>query len=171
MIINIIGRGEGYEEGYVAEGLKWGINSWVPSLDVYFEIHPPDHPFHEKNKRELANALEYGTKCITHDREQMDKVMRAFGTDYFGSSVDWVIAMAILANATEIHLYGINMDDRGDHYEKRSCTDFWCGVAKGLGIVVVVHGNSTVMTTEDGLIYGLFEPMKRKYLANYETSM
>lgn len=26
MIINIIGRGEGYEQGYEAEGEKWGIN-------------------------------------------------------------------------------------------------------------------------------------------------
>ena len=164
MIINIIGRGEGYEQGYEAEGEKWGINYFHPSLDVLFEIHPKGHPFHEKLKSERENAEIFGTFTMFHEDMDFKGTHEYFGTDYFGSSTDWLIADALMdVDVTEIHLWGVTMDDKGDHYEKRCATDFWCGVAIGRGIKVVVHGNSTVMTTSDGLTYGTFQPMKRQF--------
>lgn len=165
MIINIIGRGEGYEQGYDAEGEKWLINYFDPRGDVLFEIHPTGHPYHEKLARERENAKLAGLQLITHNYHLHEIIEQEFKTDYLGSSADYAIALAILRQKNEIHLWGITMDDKGDHYEKRCATDFWCGVAIGRGIKVVVHGNSRVMTTEDGLTYGLFTPMSRKYIA------
>jgi len=163
MIINIIGRGSGYEQGYEAKGEKWGINYFHPSLDVLFEIHPKDHPYHEKLRRERDNAKAADMQMITYDYYLPDIIEQEFHTDYLGSSTDYAIAHAILRRKKEIHLWGVTMDDAGDHYEKRCATDFWCGVAIGRGIKVVVHGNSTVLTTSDGKIYGLFTPMSRQY--------
>ena len=107
---------------------------------------------------------------MTHKDYPFELISRFYGTDYFGSSTDWLIAHAIRQlefmsqhPAMEIHLYGVSMDDKGDHYERRCCTDFWCGVAIGRGIKVVVRGNSTVMTTSDGKQYGTFTPMSRHY--------
>ena len=161
MIINIIGRGEGYEQGYEAEGEKWLINYFDPRGDVLFEIHPKDHPFHEKLSRERENARNYGMPVLGNN--QVKLLVKQWGLDYFGSSTDILIATAIDEAFKEIHLWGVTMDDKGDHYEKRCATDFWCGVAIGRGIKVVVHGNSTVMTTSDGLTYGTFQPMKRQF--------
>ena len=163
MIINIIGRGEGYEQGYEAEGEKWLINYFHPSGDVLFEIHPVGHPYHDKLSRDRENARNYGMTLFDYTNFPYKTFMKFFGTDYFGSSTDWLLAYAVSLDAKEVHLWGVTMDDKGDHYEKRCATDFWCGVAIGRGIKVVVHGNSTVMTTEDGLTYGLFTPMSRKY--------
>lgn len=171
MIVNIIGRGEGWEDGYEAPGEHWAINYWHPKADVLFEIHPDGHPFHEKLRKERDNAVAAGTPLITHKDYPFEFISQWYGTDYFGSSTDWLIAHAIrqiqyesLHPVHEIHLWGVSMDDRGDHYEKRCATDFWCGMAMGEGIRVVVHGNSTVMTTADGKIYGLFTPMLRCYV-------
>lgn len=174
MIINIIGRGEGYEQGYEAEGEKWGINYFHPSLDVLFEIHPVGHPFHEKLARERENAKAAGIVLIDQKSwhfKDLRKYLRQNKLDYLGSSADWTIGIAIrwlhfMKGPNEIHLWGVTMDDKGDHYEKRCATDFWCGVAIGRGIKVVVHGNSRVMTTEDGKIYGLFTPMARQYISD-----
>ena len=168
MRINIVGRGSGYEQGYEAEGEKWGINYFHPSLDVLFEIHPKGHPFHEKLARERENAKAAGIEVKTQDAFFVDEIIGSFGVDDLGSSTDWALAHAIYYDQfyqgqTEIHLWGVTMDDKGDHYEKRCATDFWCGVAIGRGIKVVVHGNSTVMTTADGLTYGTFQPMKRQF--------
>lgn len=164
MRINIIGRGTGWEEGYEAPGEHWGINYFHPKADIMFEIHAPSHPFHEKLKHERANARAWGGKTVFHEDMFFVETQLYFGTDYFGSSTDWLIAYALKEyDPTEIHLYGVTMDDKGDHYEKRCCTDFWCGMAMGRDVDVVVHGNSTVMTTADGLSYGTFEPMQRRY--------
>jgi hypothetical protein len=163
MRINIIGRGEGWEEGYEAPGVHWAINYFHPKADILFEIHPESHPYHDKLAHERANARLIGIPVITQADYPLDVVMQEFGTDYLGSSTDYLIACAILYGKDEIHLYGVSMDDRGDHYEKRCATDFWCGVAIGRGIKVTVHGNSTVMTTADGLQYGTFKPMARQY--------
>lgn len=171
MRINIVGRGDGWEYGYEAPGTHWAINYWHPKADVLFEIHPESHPYHEKLAHERANAELVGTPMITHKDYPFDLISRFYGTDYFGSSTDWLIAHAIRQleyesrhPVMEIHLYGVSMDDKGDHYEKRCATDFWCGVAIGRGIKVIVHGNSTVMTTADGLQYGTFKPMTRHYV-------
>lgn len=165
MRVNILGRGEGWEDGLTADGLKWGINYFRPELDVLFEIHPVDHPYHEKLRRERENAEAAGIRIETNETCLFLKAAFLFPDeiDYFASSTDYAIAAAIFSGATEIHLYGITMDDKGDHYEKRCGTDFWCGVAIGRGVKVIVHGNSTVMTTKDGLQYGTFKPMKRSY--------
>ena len=162
MRVNVIGHGEGWEEGLDAEGAKWLINYFHPKADVLFEIHPKDHPYHEKLRRERENAEAAGIPI--EENEICQYLMERFDTDYFGSSTDYLIASAIFDNYTEIYLYGVTMDDLLDHYPKKCATDFWCGVAIGRGIKVVVHGNSTVMTTADGLTYGTFKPMSRKYV-------
>jgi len=161
MIVNIIGHGEGWQRGYDAAGEKWAINYFHPQADILFEIHPKGHPYHEKLARERENALAAGVEVIGN--LQACLLVDLYGIDYFGSSTDFLIATAISEDVDEIHLWGVTMDDQGDHYEKRCATDFWCGYAMGAGIKVEIHGNSTVMTTQDGTCYGTFKPMARQY--------
>lgn len=164
MIVNIIGRGEGWEQGYDAEGEKWNINYFHPKADIVFDLHPPGSPSYDFLARERANARAWGNKTVFHKDMLFWETMLYHGTDYFGSSIDWLIAYALKEyDVDEIHLWGITMDDP-EHYAYKCATDFWCGVAVGRGIKVVVHGNSTVMTTKDGTTYGTFEPMERRYV-------
>jgi hypothetical protein len=165
MIVHIVGKGSGWEDVLAeTEGELWFINYWHPKADILFEIHAEDHPYHEKLKREVANAKAMDIPVISSRTFDMGKAMAILDTDYFSCSPCWAIAYAILdGRIEEIHLWGCSMSDKGDHFEKRAGLDFWCGYAIGGGIKVVVHGNSTVMTTEDGLTYGTFKPMKRSY--------
>lgn len=165
MIINIIGRGDGYEQGYEAEGEKWSINYWAPQTTILFNIHPPDHEFYTKNIKDIENAIAADCRVITQDDLDMRLAMKVLNSDFFSSSVDWLIAIAILEGRTrEIHLWGCCMSDP-DHYDKRVGANYWVGYATALGIKVVIHGNSTICTNPDGLTYGLFTPMSRKYIA------
>lgn len=169
MIINIIGRGSGWEQGYEAEGEKWSINYWTPQTTRLFNIHPFDHEYYTKNIRDIENARAAGCIVVTQENFDMPLAMKVLGTDFFSSSVDWLIALAILeGKAEEIHLWGCCMSDP-DHYEKRVGTNYWIGYANALGIKVVIHGNSTICTNPDGLTYGTFTPMKRKYCATTDN--
>jgi hypothetical protein len=124
-----------------------------------------------KNIREIENAKAADCPVITQDNFDMHLAMKVLDTDFFGSSIDWLMAMAILEGQTkEIHLWGCCMSDP-EHYPKRVATNYWVGYAKGLGINVVIHGDSTICVTADGLTYGTFKPMSRKYLANSEAVM
>lgn len=164
MRVDIIGASPGFEEGLNAPGYKVGINYWHPQLDALCEIHPLDHPYNAKLAPHRENAKAAGCRLITCETFSMPVAMEVLGTDYFSCSMPWAIAWTLLnTDADEIHLWGCAMDDRGDHYEKRAGVDFWCGYAMGNGVKVHIHGNSTVMTTEDGNIYGLFIPMVRQH--------
>lgn len=162
MRINIIGAGVGHERGYKAKGFKLGINYWNHALDALIDIHAASHPFHDKLASHRANAELAGCKLITPETFNMKWAMDLTETDYHSCSLTWAILWAVLNRYEEIHLWGCGMDDRGDHYEKRAGVDYWVGYANALGVKVVVHGNSTICTTEDGLTYGTFEPMKRR---------
>jgi len=165
MKINIIGAGSGQQGGYAADGYKLGINYWHHSLDALLEIHAHSHPFHAKLADHRANAELVGCDLITADTFNMPMAMEVLGTDYFGSSLDWALAWVMLETVcNEVHIWGCCYSDAGDHLEKRAAADYWIGRAEALGIQVTIHGNSTLKTTQDGLTYGTFTPMKRKYL-------
>lgn len=90
------------------------------------------------------------------DEYPLDAVVNHFGTDYFSSSFDYAIALAIYKEYKEIHLYGINMTKTAEYAWQRPGANFWCGMAKGRRIEVVLHnrGMSSLMRTDGGLLYG-----------------
>ena len=161
-VMIVIGRSEGYEDAFSSLGEKHGINYFDPKLDMLWDIHPDGH-WGGKLMKERANAIAADMPLMTMGLYPLQDIMAEFGTDYFSSSTDYLVAWAIHNKYDRIELFGCAMDDKGDHLEKRAGLDFWCGVAIGRGIKVVVHGNSTVMTTSDGKTYGLFTPMSRHY--------
>lgn len=160
MKVNIIGKGrtwvnapkDEYSWGITQILLKRPVNTII-DMNVYDDLRWGQV---EKDEADLVRKRcgEEGITYIGLENYPIEEVMKKFDTDYFSSTVDYAIALALYMNYMDIHLYGMTMGDDSDYYKIKCGCDFWCGMVKGMGRKVTVHGTTTVMRTKDGLIYG-----------------
>jgi len=149
MIYHIIGRGNGCT-GYKGQpGIKWSCNIFRPDTDALFDIHKdaPTSPY-------IENALKNGLKVYTAANYPLSAISEFFKTDYFGCTIDYMIALAIYLGATLISLWGCNQLKPGigldpDLIDHRSIL-FWCGVCIGRGVRLQIRGNSDLMRLTNG---------------------
>lgn len=172
-IINIIGKGEGWEKAIGKPGINYGINDVFfqhSGIDITFHMHDLQK-FYENEETHSSTKL-----CIEHAKDRpdmlfysiyewsklpgckeypLDEIVREYGVCYFGSTVDYAIAYAIRENPDKINLYGINMSVREEYIEQKPSLEFWVGLAMGRGIKVgYQHKYSSMMKTKNGLLYG-----------------
>lgn len=161
----------------------WGINALHrasdlpgPHWDRWFQLHDiQEH--HGKDEQDLANHLEFLStlKCPVYVRPQdlgahpiptqtaypLAQVVNRFPR-YFNNTISYLIALAILMEYQEIHLYGVDMAQdalTGSEYaQQRPSCEFFLGVAMGAGITIHVARGSDLLRTshlygfEDGSI-------------------
>lgn len=165
--INILGSGPGRLDVPANNGEIWGVNNihLLQNVDVVVDIHNHCHrPEEEKDKLHMAVIKEKGITTYSQNEIEgndsvkkypIDEIMIEFGTDYFGSGIDYIIALAIYKGATEIHMYGVCMMDASEYSYQKPSVEFWIGIAKGRGINIVIHGKYTeLLKTRNGLVYG-----------------
>lgn len=88
-------------------------------------------------------------KAILYPHEQICQQFRP----YFNSTVDWMIALAIVRGYKEIHLYGVEMAmDAEWSHQKPSCS-YWMGLAEGMGIKIVIPDGCSLLKV--AYVYGL----------------
>lgn len=125
-------------------------------FDRVVEVHVADHwsdfsrpPEHV---RSLQQATREGTSVVLAEPHPdvpgatlypMADVLARFGPlmpcpGLFASSVDYMVALALLEGCTRIELYGINMTGGREWEHQRAALAFWCGVAVGEGTEVHV---------------------------------
>lgn len=157
--VNIIGKGSTWVDAPY-DGESWGITqlylrrpvSLVIDMNVYDDGRWGEQERKEADKvRKLCS--ENGVPYIDLHNYPFFEIVKRFDTDYFSSTVDYAVALALYRGYDDIHLYGVTLTI--SDYSRLKCgCDFWCGYAKGLGAKVTVHGESSVMKTIDGLVYG-----------------
>ena len=136
----------------------WGLNNLNDYLDTdrrpftrWFNLHRPEDmvkdwtsqwPKHQAWLRTLRTLPVYTpivwADCptsVAYPKEQVERF--PFGW-YHASSIDWMIALAMLEGFTEIRLYGLNMTETSEPISARACIEFWLGMAVARGIKVVV---------------------------------
>ncbi len=72
------------------------------------------------------------------------KVNEFFGR-YFNNSISWMIAHAIAENATELHIYGVDMATGTEYASQRPSCEYFLGMAVGMGIKVHVPNESDLL--------------------------
>ena len=97
---------------------------------------------------------------------------------YFNNTGAYAIAYAIYYGYEEIHLHGI---DYGGAFEKRDnqrgCTEYWCGIAEGMGIKVLVNPASLLLDRlkKEALhgrkLYGYFTERELDLLQEYQRQL
>jgi len=74
-------------------------------------------------------------------------------SDYFTSSIGYMLVMAIMEEPDEIMLYGVDMMDATEYGYQRSNTEWILGIAAGRGIKVTVPRESALLKCQ--VRYGL----------------
>lgn len=92
---------------------------------------------------------------------------------YYNNSISYMIALAILEGFKEIAVFGVDMAIEGVHGQseyghQRPSVEYFIGVARGLGINVVLHEESEICKC--AFLYGYDNTMyiRRKWLARSE---
>lgn len=92
---------------------------------------------------------------------------------YYNNSISYMIALAILEGFKEIAVFGVDMAIEGVHGQseyghQRPSVEYFIGVARGLGINVVLHEESEICKC--AFLYGYDNTMyiRRKWLARAE---
>jgi len=164
--INILGSGPGRLEVPSGKGEIWGVNNvhLLQDVDLIVDIHNRVNPKEEKDRVHMKELGKKGIPTYSQDKIEgfdnvkkypVDEIIKEFGVDYFGSGIDYIIALAIYEGATDIHMYGVCMMDKSEYTHQKASVEFWIGVAMGRGINVTVHGEyPVILKTKDGLLYG-----------------
>lgn len=140
--IGIVGLARDRRPAEVPENCDelWGFPDdewWVHFARVY-EIHKPETL--EKNKgpvhaqmiaRRLEDIAIDGALVVTQENYPLDEAI-AIGGDEFRSSIDYMIAAAIILKPDMIRLFGVGAE--GAHAYQRDGITYWLGVARGNGI-------------------------------------
>jgi len=160
MKVTIIGKGRTWNQA-PQEGECWGITQLVLRRPVDLVIDMNVYHDGRWGEPERVSAEMAKKKCADENIPYIDlsnyplkAVMEKFDTDYFSSTVDYAIALALYKGYDEIDMYGVTMDGGSDYYKIKCGADFWCGYAKGLGVKVFIQKPTAVMRTPDGKVYG-----------------
>jgi hypothetical protein len=175
--IHLLGKGAGWRDIEKViddkDGEIWGVNDSflrTPQVAVTFHMH---------NLREFADAdLTASSMRLTTQRANknpdmefysvseyepiphckaypLEEVIDYFKVCYFGSTPDYMIALAIMRGAEELYYYGLNMTVKQEYIEQKPGMEFWTGLAMGRGIKChLQYDHTSLLKTRDGLLYG-----------------
>jgi hypothetical protein len=75
----------------------------------------------------------------------IDTLVSQFGRDYFHSTVDYMLALAIFEGFEEIGVWGVDMAHDSEYEHQRPSGSYWLGQAEGRGIKVTIPGESSLL--------------------------
>lgn len=145
--------------------------------DVWFELHrflpyPPGKPqepgtrpyfsaeFCEfLNRHPLVFMSEKHHLVKNSERYPYEEMLQKHGPFHFNSTISWIIALALECKPKAIGLFGIDMAANEEYaYQRPGCQHF-LGLAKSLGIDVVLPPESDLMRPPT--LYGISELSQR----------
>lgn len=121
----------------------------IPRADGWFDIH---HDFNAKEK--VVEGTDYDTWLRTvpipvflTQRQDwiptsvtypLPQILAKWNSDYFRSSISYMIAYAIWAGFTTIGLWGVDLVAGSEYEHQKANAEFWLGMANALGIEIVL---------------------------------
>lgn len=136
----------------------------LPRVDAWFELHsldrklgiPANQPYIETILRHprvyivqkdvrFPNAIEFPWRDL----------VREFGSDFFSSSLSWMMAQAITMKPDKIGLWGIDLSATEEYERQRPGLKFFIREARQRGIQVYAPPQSDIMTPSP--LYGVKE--------------
>ena len=94
------------------------------------------------------------------------RITKKFGTEFFTSSIGYMLAYALDKKYTNLKLYGIDMVTRHEYWLEKGGVEFWLGYhmginyAAGRGAGIFIAPGSAVMVPQLGVPYGKFYKVK-----------
>ena len=141
----------------------WGMatDPWAPNYDLIFKMH--DSFEWEPYELSVRRLNEMGRPiCLQREIPGITKGFRypledviGIGRDYFGSSLAYMLGLAILQNRPRIALMGFEMQGQDGYAHQRNNAEYWIGLAEGRGLEIEVSEGSKLLKLWDS---GFDEP-------------
>lgn len=115
--------------------------TWLQTFGGPVYLRPDD-----MGKFQIPNQVAYPKEAV----------LEAFPRRYFNNTISWLLALAIMMEYREIHLYGVDMAqdslvDAEYSHQRPSC-EYFLGVAEARGINIVLPPGSDLLKT--AYLYG-----------------
>jgi hypothetical protein len=135
----------------------WGLNQLyrhIDRADRWFDIHRnweednvegTDHPKWLKECGIPIYMVKRDHEIPTSIRFPIERMI-ASASDYFTSTVAYMLALAISEGFSKIHLYGIDLVVGTEYEVQKSCVEFWLGMAHGKGIDLNIPQSCALLT-------------------------
>ena len=176
--VHIVGKGPGWDLA-PPDGEIWGVNdllAWREGVKLNFYMdrwwhllpeHYDKYSIMSETIKEECNKQGTPIFCTVayddmpssmafplEDLKDFFSLNNGGTLDYFGNSIDYMLAYAIYQGYDHIHTYGVNMCYGTEYVWEKPATTFWVGLALGLGLTVSIHGSkSELLKTGDGKLY------------------
>ena len=136
MTIDILGSGlSAISYDWNNKHIKWSVssayNDYKELVDLYFSLH---------KGQGICNT---SVPEITLNTFPIKEIIEFTGSNYFTNSISYMIAYAIYTNASEINIYGVDMEVGSEYEYERPNVAFWLGFAKAKGIKTYNHNGFT----------------------------
>ncbi len=145
-------------------------------LDAWFELHrwePPvigdadkQVPWFSPEYCAWMAKLECPVYMVDHTDDvpnsqayPVEEMLERFGPYFFTSSLSWMFASALVAGATEIGLWGVDMSATEEYLQQRAGCHHFITLAKLMGIKVSVPPESDLLLPP--MLYGVGESAEK----------
>lgn len=128
---------------------RWA--DWMPHYTSY--VNGLGCPVYMQEKNELFDNSEVYPK---------DEIIKAFGPDFFTSSIGWMMALALHKGATEIGIWGVDMTSGSEYEYERPGAKYWIALARSKGVKVFIPPQSDLDAPIPLYGFGDAQPMAVK---------
>ena len=139
--------------------------SLLPRIDRWFEIHAVKHlRVADGQGQAYANYMRWlrdypGTVYVTEPDPALPRarlyptqeVIQAFGP-YLTSTIAYMLALALYEGFSRVKLFGVDLALDTEYAEQRPCVEYLLGVAKGMGVKVVLPEDTSLLTGRRELV-------------------
>lgn len=159
----------------------WGLNEahafqWMKRATRWFQLHDTykqklakrgittHHEWLKENKWNIPIYMiskddEIPNSVVYPLAEVCDRFLSAIQkgdskVKYFGSTFDYMMAIALLEDFDRIEIYGVNMESENEYSNQKPSAEFWIGLALGKGVEIYLPPGCALMNSK---VYGGLE--------------
>lgn len=144
--VSIVGKSPGFDLYLKAEGDVWCVSSVFKEMQPdkvgrIFQLHKP--AVFESWLPEEAHRVctAFPGKLVSYRQYPVQYMLNKYGP-VFGSSISWMIALAIEEGYQKINVFGCDMASKEEYVYQRDTFFYMCGRAEALGIIIDIPQDS-----------------------------
>ena len=154
---------------------KLFFTDFLWSYEGNLNFHIADlHDFSQRYNCELItlNHMQLGKHRLKAKRYPYKQINEYFQTEYFTDTITYMIAYALYTHSylaqneegivrpeintpLRIEFFGVDMGTNWEYLVSKGGIEFWLGMARGMGVEIVLPNLSTIMSHPRGYRYGV----------------
>ncbi len=126
-----------------------------PQGHLHFDIDRLNRIVKEMNCKVMTlHELKLGKYQIKASKFPFRKIIKLFETEFFTSTISYMLAWALYKGYNDVSLYGIDMHGKDEYMMQKGGVEYWMGRLQQNGAKIFVAQGSTILQTPNGLPYG-----------------